>query len=188
MKTHTKTSKFIHWTFSLLYAYGIFKQVEELDQLNNPSILMVEIVFAGIFLGIVFIRYFYMKDVDTLLGAKVEIPKGHLFIAKTIHRLVYLTLILLPTTGLIIAALFAYSLPGINFAVAIHEFSAFLSYALIGIHIVASIYSRLKGEGVWDAMVPIWKEKEKIDSEILSNLERIENKVYKRTEEIFKIK
>ena len=105
MKTHTKTSKFIHWTFSLLYAYGIFKQVEELDQLNNPSILMVEIVFAGIFLGIVFIRYFYMKDVDTLLGAKVEIPKGHLFIAKTIHMLVYLTLILLPTTGLIIAAL-----------------------------------------------------------------------------------
>ena len=94
MKTHTKTSKFIHWTFSLLYAYGIFKQVEELDQLNNPSILMVEIVFAGIFLGIVFIRYFYMKDVDTLLGAKVEIPKGHLFIAKTIHRLGYLSLIL----------------------------------------------------------------------------------------------
>ena len=46
-----------------------------------------------------------MKDVDALLGAKVEIPKGHLFIAKTIHRLVYLTLILLPTTGLIIACL-----------------------------------------------------------------------------------
>ena len=76
-----------------------------------------------------------MKDVDALLGAKVEIPKGHLFIAKTIHRLVYLTLILLPTTGLIIAVLFAYSLPGIDFAVGIHEFSAFLSYALIGIHI-----------------------------------------------------
>jgi len=37
-------------------------------------------------------------------------------------------------------------------------------------------------------MVPIWKEKEKIDSEILSNLETIEDKVYKKTEEIFKIK
>ena len=85
--------------------------------------------------------------------------------------------------------LFAYSLPGINFAVAIHEFSAFLSYALIGIHIVASIYSRLKGGG---GMGTLWfqyrKEKEKIDSEILSNLETIENKVYKKTEEIFKIK
>ncbi len=145
----------------MLYAYGIFKQVEELDQLNNPSILMVEIVFAGIFLGIVFIRYFYMKDVDTLLGAKVEIPKGHLFIAKTIHRLVYLTLILLPTTGLIIAALFAYSLPGINFAVVIHEFSAFLSYALIGIHIVASIYSRLKARGYGTLWFQYGKRKKK---------------------------
>jgi hypothetical protein len=122
VKIHTKTSKFIHWTFSLLYAYGIFKQVEELEQLNNPSILMVEIVFAGIFLGIVFIRYFYMKDVDTLLGGKVEIPKGHLFIGKTIHRVVYLTLILLATTGLIIAVLFEYSLSSIDFAVEIYEF------------------------------------------------------------------
>ena len=161
VKTHTKTSKFIHWTFSLLYAYGIFKQVEELDQLNDSSILMVEIVFAVIFLGIVFIRYFYMKDVDALLGAKVEIPKGHLFIAKTIHRLVYLTLILLPTTGLIIAVLFAYSLPGIDFAVGIHEFSAFLSYALIGIHIVASIYSRLKGEGYGTLWFQYGKRKKK---------------------------
>jgi len=188
LKSHTKTSKFIHWTFSLLYVYGIFKQVEELDQLNDPSILLVEIFFAILFLGLVFIRYFNMKDVDTLLGAKVEIPKGHLFIAKTIHRLVYLTLILLPTTGLIIAALFAYSLPGVNLAIALHEFSAFLSYALIGIHIVASVYSRLKGEGIWDAMVPFWKETQKIDSEIFSNLETIENKIYKKTEEIFKIK
>jgi hypothetical protein len=37
-------------------------------------------------------------------------------------------------------------------------------------------------------MVPVWKEKEKIDSEILFNLETIENKVYKKVEETFKIK
>ena len=144
---------------------------------------MVEIVFAGIFLGIVFIRYFYMKDVDTLLGAKVEIPKGHLFIAKTIHRLVYLSLIMLPATGLLIAGLFNLGVGGIQLAVALHEFSAFLSYILIGIHVVASLYSRFKGEGVWNAMVPFWEESGRNQSDIIFKLENMENKIYKKIEE-----
>ena len=52
------------------------------------------------------LRYFYMKDTPTLLGAHEDVPKGHLFIAKTVHRLVYFSLIMLPTTGLLIAGLF----------------------------------------------------------------------------------
>ena len=82
MNSHTITSKFIHWTFTVLYAYGIFKQVGDLEELEDTSLLNFEIVFAIVFLVIVLIRYFYMKGTPTPLGAHEEMRKGHLFIAK----------------------------------------------------------------------------------------------------------
>ena len=66
-----------------------------------------------------------------------DVPKGHLFIAKTVHRLVYFSLIMLPTTGLLIAGLFNLGMEGIELAIALHEFSAFLSYIVIA-HVGAS--------------------------------------------------
>jgi len=178
INSHTPLSKFIHWTFTILYAYGIIKQVDDLNELEDASLLNFEILFAIVFLVIVLIRYFYMKDTPTLLGAHDEIRKGHLFIASIVHRLVYFSLIMLPTTGLLIAALFTLETGGVDFAIAIHEFSAFLSYVVIAIHIGASIYSRYKGEGVWNSMVPIFKEKGKNNSELVLKLEGIEDKIY----------
>ena len=183
MQTHTKLAKRIHWTFSILYAYGILKQVEDLDELEDPSLLNFEIFFAVVFLFVVMLRFFYMKDAKTLLGAHDEMHKGHLLIAKATHRLVYFSLIMLPTTGLLIAGIFNLNIPGMRIAIGLHEFSAFLSYITIGIHVVASLYSRFKGEGVWNAMVPIWQESKKNKSKIVSTLETIENKVYDQIED-----
>ena len=183
--SHTPLAKFIHWTFTVLYAYGIFKQVEDLEELEDVSLLNFEIFFAIVFLIIVLLRYFYMKDVKTLLGAHDEMHKGHLFIAKATHRLVYLSLIMLPTTGLLIAGMLAADIPGMQAAIALHEFSAFLSYVSIALHVGASLYSRFKGEGVWNAMVPLWKETGKKDSKLISSLENIENKVYEEIEDKF---
>ena len=187
MNSHTTLAKFIHWTFTLLYAYGIFKQVDDLTQLEDASLLNFEIMFATIFLIIVLIRYFYMKDTPTLLGAHEDVPKGHLFIAKTVHRLVYFSLIMLPTTGLLIAGLFNLGMGGVEVAIALHEFSAFLSYLVIALHVGASLYSRLKGEGLWNAMVPVWKEEGKKNSELITKLEIMEKKVYEKVEDTFNI-
>ena len=185
MNSHTTLAKFIHWTFTLLYAYGIFKQVDDLSELEDASLLNFEILFATVFLIIVLIRYFYMKDTPALLGAHENTSKGHLFIAKTVHRLVYFSLIMLPTTGLLIAGLFNLGMGGIEVAIVLHEFSAFLSYAVIALHIGASVYSRFKGEGMWNAMVPVWKETGKNNSKIISKLEVMENKVYEKVEDKF---
>tara|TARA_Y100001970_G_scaffold76260_1_gene96775 strand:+ start:441 stop:1001 length:561 start_codon:yes stop_codon:yes gene_type:complete len=185
MNSHTTLAKFIHWAFTLLYAYGIFKQVDDLSELEEASLLNFEILFATIFLIIVLIRYFYMKDTPALLGAHEDVPKGHLFIAKTVHRLVYFSLIMLPTTGLLIAGLFNLGMGGIDVAIALHEFSAFLSYIVIALHVGASLYSRFKGEGMWNAMVPIWKETGKNDSNLIIKLEEIEKKVYEKVEDKF---
>ena len=185
MNSHTKLAKFIHWTFTLLYAYGIFKQVGDLNELEDASLLNFEILFATVFLIIVLLRYFYMKDTPTLLGAHDDVHKGHLFIAKTVHRLVYFSLVMLPTTGLLIAALFSLGAWGVNIAIAIHEFSAFLSYVVIAMHVGATFYSRFKSEGLWNAMVPIWKETGKNDSNLIIKLEEIEKKVYEKVEDKF---
>ena len=185
INTHTFLAKLIHWTFIPLYAYGIFKQVDDLNQLKDESLLNFEILFAIVFLIIVLLRYFYMKDTPALLGANDDMHKAHLYIAKTVHRLVYFSLIMLPTTGLLIAGLFNLGIGRIDIAIAIHEFSAFLSYTVIGLHVGASIYSRFKGEGLWNSMVPIWKEKGKKNSDLISKLEDIENKVYEKIEDIF---
>ena len=181
--SHTRLAKTIHWTFSILYAYGIFKQVEDLEELEDASLLNFEIFFAIVFLVIVMLRFFYMKDAKTLLGAHEEMHKGHLFIAKATHRLVYFSLIMLPTTGLLIAGIFNAGLPGMTLAIALHELSAFLSYITIGIHIAASLYSRYKGEGVWNAMVPLWREEKKKNTKLISMLEGIENKIYDEVED-----
>ena len=185
MNSHTILSKFIHWTFTLLYAYGIFKQVDDLSELEDASLLNFEILFATIFLIIVLIRYVYMKDTPTLLGANETVSKGHLFIAKTVHRLIYFSLIMLPTTGLIIAGLFNLGMGGVEIAIALHEFSAFLSYVVIAIHVGASLYSRFKSEGMWNSMVPIWKETERNNSNLVERFETIENKIYKKIEDKF---
>ena len=70
-------------------------------------------------------------------------------------------------------------------AIALHELSAFLSYITIGIHVAASLYSRYKGEGVWNAMVPVWQERTKKNTKLVSSLENIENKIYDEIEERF---
>jgi len=84
----------------------------------------------------------------------------------------------LPTTGLLIAGMIAVDIPGMQAAIALHEFSAFLSYVTIALHVAASLYSRYKGEGIWNAMVPIFKEKGKNNSELVVKLEGIEDKIY----------
>ena len=94
---------------------------------------------------------------------------------------------MLPTTGLLIAALFNLGIEGIDFAIALHEFSASLSYVLIAMHIGAAFYSKLKGEGVWSGMVPVWKETKKYDSELLTKIKNIENRAYDKLEEILRI-
>ena len=187
INNHTFLAKLIHWTFIPLYVYGILKQVDDLDELEDPSLLNFEILFATVFLIIVLLRYFYMKETPTLLGAHDDVPKGHLFIAKMVHGLVYFSLIMLPTTGLLIAGLFSLGMGGVELAILIHEFSASLSYVVIALHVGATLYSRFKGEGLWNAMVPIWQETGKNSSDLITKLESIEKKTYEKVEEVLNL-
>ena len=102
----------------------------------------------------------------------------------------YLCLILLPLSGLAIAALFSIGVVEgqmQSFALFVHEFSADLSYLLIALHIIAALWARIKGDGVWTSMVPIFKESGPSRNETVTRLSRIEKQVFERAGEILSL-
>jgi len=197
-KSHTLLARLIHWSFILLYVYGIFKQVNELDELEDTNLLLFEIVFATIFLVIVILRYSYMSRFKTLLGAREPVHIVHYYFARTVHKAMYACFILLPLTGLMIAGLYSqgYTVNAtpdeeqtiMDLVLDLHGAVADLSYMLIFLHIGAAIYSRIKGEGVWSSMVPVLKETGPSQNKIVQNIAEYENMAYEKIGSLFSSK
>jgi len=196
--SHTLLARSIHWSFILLYVYGIFKQVNELDELEDTNLLLFEIVFATIFLVIVILRYSYMSRFKTFLGAREPVHIVHYYFARTVHKAMYACFILLPLTGLMIAGLYSqgYTVNAtpdeeqtiMDLVLDLHGAVADLSYMLIFLHIGAAIYSRIKGEGVWSSMVPILKEDKPSENEIVKKIAGYENMAYEKIAALFSSK
>ena len=194
-KSHTPLAKVIHWLFVILYVYGIFKQVNELEDLEDSGLLLFEVIFASFFLLIVLIRYFYMRRFETFLGASEPVHIVHYYFARTVHKAMYACFILLPLTGLIIAGLYnqGYTVNAtpdeeqtvMDLVLDLHGAVADLSYMLIFLHIGAAIYSRIKGEGVWSSMVPILNKEKPTTNELITKISSIENKIYDKVEGYF---
>jgi len=188
--SHTKLAKFIHWTFILLYLYGIVKQVNELGDLEDNQLLLFEIAFATVFLIIVILRYSYMRRFKTFQGATEPVHIVHYYFARIVHRAMYACFILLPLTGLIIAGLYSqgYTVNAtpdeeqtiMDVVLDLHGAVADLSYMLIFLHIAAAIYSRIKGEGVWSSMVPVLKEAGPSQNKIVQKIAGYENMAYEK--------
>lgn len=183
---HTTLGKVLHWGFLVLYAYGIFKQIDDLSELEDTALLLFEIAFATLFLVIVILRYAYMRRFETFQGATVPVSAVHKKSARTIHVAMYLCLALLPLTGLAIAALYTQGVGeealAMDVAIGLHGLSADLSYVLIVIHVLAALYSRVKGEGVWTSMVPVFTETGPSENPYVAKLTAMEHKVVNKVE------
>ena len=183
---HTTLGKVLHWGFLVLYAYGIFKQIDDLSELEDTALLLFEIAFATLFLVIVILRYAYMRRFETFQGATVPVSAVHKKSARTIHVAMYLCLALLPITGLAIAALYTQGVGeealAMDVAIGLHGLSADLSYVLIVIHVLAALYSRVKGEGVWTSMVPVFTETGPSENPYVAKLTAMEHKVVNKVE------
>ena len=185
---HTRLAKTIHWSFIILYVYGIVKQVDDISDLEDSKLLIFEVVFAAVFLAIVIARYIYMRKVETMHASTVPVHRVHKIIAKTVHKSMYIVLILLPLSGLAIAFLFNQGIkdgPMQLVALSAHEFAATASYVLIAIHVSAAIYSRIKGEGVWSSMVPVFNDEKPNNHPIVRKVADFEEQVYDHIERLF---
>ena len=154
-------AKFMHWGFVLLFIYGLLKQIDELNQLEDKALLKFEVIFATVFVLLLLIRFIYMKTTQKS-SLPDSTPKSQLLAARVVHYGMYVCLTLIPLTGLLIGLLFWLGFEDgflINTVVEVHEFSVSVIYWLIGLHILAAIFHRLKNDGVWSSMVPFLKEK-----------------------------
>ena len=153
-------AKFLHWIFVFMFAYGIYKQVDNIDQLEDISFFRTEIVFASVFLFFIIFRFFYMtKTQKTSLPANT--PKSQKLAAKIVHLSMYITLAGIACSGLMIGYFFWLGLNNtflVELMIGIHEFLVSVIYWLISIHVLAAIYHRLRQDNVWSSMVPFWKE------------------------------
>lgn len=150
----------MHWGFVLLFIYGLLKQIDELNQLKDEALLKFEVIFAVIFILLLLIRFIYMKTTQKT-SLPQSTPRSQVIAAKVVHSGMYICLALIPLTGLLIGLLFWLGLEDgflINLVVGSHELVVSLIYWLIGLHILAASYHRLKKDGVWSSMVPFFKE------------------------------
>ena len=159
-QSYSFTAKLFHWGFVFLFLYGVIKQVDDNSQLADINLLKFEVSFAMIFFLLLAIRFVYMrKTQSSSLPQKTD--KSQKLAAKIVHVGMYFSLAAIACTGLIIGYFFSLGFKGeflIGLMVGIHEFLVSVIYWLISVHVIAAIYHRLKNDGVWNSMVPFWKE------------------------------
>ena len=153
-------AKLLHWFFIFLFGYGIYKQVDNISDLEDLSLLKFEIFFAFIFLLFLVFRFVYMTTTQKT-SLPENTPKAQKFLAKLVHYSMYFCLFIIVLSGLMIGFLYWFGIKNgyfIELFIFVHESFFSIIYWLISIHVIASIYHRFKQDGVWNSMVPFLKE------------------------------
>ena len=161
LRIYSLTAKWMHWGFIAVFAYGVIKQVDEVEELEDFTLLMNEVLFTVLFLSILLVRYIYMRTVSAAMPA-LDMPRRLILLAKIVQQGMYVSLTLIGVTGLAIGGLYYSGVKGgllLDAMLLAHEGVYWASVNLMGVHIAGAIYHRFKGDGVWDAMVPFFKEK-----------------------------
>ena len=153
------TAKIFHWIFVILFAYGISKQIDNINQLEDLALLKFEIAFAFLFILFLVARFFYMTRTQKSSLPR-NTPKIQKIAAKLVHYGMYIGMASIALSGLFIGFLYWLGLKNgiiIDIIIGWHETSVSVVYWLIGIHLLGAIYHRIKNDGVWNSMVPILK-------------------------------
>ena len=100
-QNYSTTSKLFHWGFIGVFAYAITKQIDELDELEDFSLLQNEMIFASVFLALLFARFLYMRLTrPTVLPS--DTPRIEMLMAQSVHLGMYTSLAMIAVTGLVI--------------------------------------------------------------------------------------
>ena len=157
--SYTLTAKIFHWSFVFLFAYGISKQVDNINQLEDLALLKFEIAFALLFILFLVARFVYMKRTQKS-SLPPDTPMVQRAIAKAVHYSLYIGMISIALSGLVIGCLYWLGLKSgiiIETIIGWHEVSVSIVYWLVGLHLIGAIYHRFKNDGVWESMTPSLK-------------------------------
>ncbi len=152
---YSLTAKIFHWSFVVLFTYGISKQIDNVNQLEDLALLKFEMTFALLFILFLFTRFIYMKRTQKS-SLPPNTPKLQKSIAKTVHYGMYVGMISIALSGLVIGLLYWLGLKSgvlIETIIGWHEVSVLIVYWLVGLHLLGAIFHRLKNDGVWESMM-----------------------------------
>lgn len=150
----------LHWGFAALFIYGIVKQVDDVSQLEDAAFLRFEMVFAVVFLILLAGRFAYMKA-RHVSALPADTPVWQRRAASLVHHGMYASLAAIALSGILVGILYGAGFTSgwlLEMATDFHGLTVSLAYWLIGIHVAAALYHRWLNDGVWSAMVLVWKE------------------------------
>ena len=155
-QSYTLTAKIFHWSFVIIFAYGISKQINNINQLEDLALLKFEIAFALLFILFLVARFVYMKRTQKS-SLPPDTPMVQKALAKAVHYGMYIGMISIALSGLVIGCLYWLGLKSgiiIETIIGWHEVSVSIVYWLVGLHLIGAIYHRFKNDGVWESMTP----------------------------------
>ena len=158
---YTLTAKIFHWSFVILFVYGVFKQVDNVNELEDLTLLKFEIAFALLFILFLVARFVYMTRTQKS-SLPPDTPWAQKALAKAVHYGMYIGMISVAFSGLVIGSLYWLGLKSgiiIETLIVWHEVSVSIVYWLVGLHLIGAIYHRFKNDGVWQSMVPTLKRR-----------------------------
>ena len=158
--SHNLIAKIFHWGFMFFFIYALTKQVGDVSELENSSLLQYEMAFASIFLLFLAARYFYMQ-MTRPTALPEDTPEPLEYLARCGHLAMYASLAAVPITGIIIGTLYYYGIKSgtlMEIAIIMHEGAIGASFFTIAVHVFAAWYHRRMRDGIWDSMVPVMKE------------------------------
>ena len=62
VRPHGRIAKILHWGFIAVFIYALTKQLDEVEELEDFSLVQYEMAFASIFLVLLFARFVYMQS------------------------------------------------------------------------------------------------------------------------------
>ena len=157
--SYTLTAKIFHWSFVVLFAYGISKQIDNINQLEDLALLKFEIAFALLFILFLMARFVYMNRTQKS-SLPPNTPAVQKALAKAVHFGMYIGMVSIALSGLVIGCLYWLGLKSgiiIETIISWHEVSVSIVYWLVGLHLIGAIYHRFKNDGVWESMTPSLK-------------------------------
>ena len=82
-------AKLMHWGFVLIFIYGLIKQIDNVNQLEDNNLLKFEVLFALTFLSLLAIRFFYMKIHNNLRSQSTRLNHKNLQLKSFILECTY---------------------------------------------------------------------------------------------------
>ena len=84
VRSYSFTAKFLHWAFIAVFAFGVINQVDEVEELESPTLLAGEVIFAMIFLSLLLVRFLYMQSARAAMP-QLDMSKNLILLARTMY-------------------------------------------------------------------------------------------------------